>query len=195
MDLKGIAGPARAWAALRASSVESRFDAVHMTSLTAPVGREYYREALALVGELGMRPLVAHCHLGLGKLSRRTPRRAQAQEHLATAMRMYRDMDMWFWLEQVETELGRPGMRRFNGEARAGAARSFPWLWPPRRMIAAMVPPPSGPAIGLAHGGGSTVALSPSVMTAHPSWCQGGVEAWKSRAVDDYLSRIGLGGR
>ena len=39
-DLKGIAGPARAWAALRASSVESRFDALHMTGLTALVGRE-----------------------------------------------------------------------------------------------------------------------------------------------------------
>src|SRR5215831_8884591 len=28
----------------------------------------YYRQALALADELGMRPLVAHCHLGLGKL-------------------------------------------------------------------------------------------------------------------------------
>ncbi len=39
-DLKGITGPARAWAALRASSVESRFDALHTTGLTALVGRE-----------------------------------------------------------------------------------------------------------------------------------------------------------
>jgi class 3 adenylate cyclase len=39
-DLNGIAGPARAWAALRASSVESRFDALHTTSLTALVGRD-----------------------------------------------------------------------------------------------------------------------------------------------------------
>jgi hypothetical protein len=39
-DLKGIAGPARAWAALRASSVESRFEALHTTGLTALVGRE-----------------------------------------------------------------------------------------------------------------------------------------------------------
>jgi tetratricopeptide (TPR) repeat protein len=29
---------------------------------------EYYRQAIALAGELGMRPLVAHCHLGLGTL-------------------------------------------------------------------------------------------------------------------------------
>src|ERR1700726_3258862 len=32
-ELKGIAGPARAWAALRANSVESRFEALHMTGL------------------------------------------------------------------------------------------------------------------------------------------------------------------
>src|SRR5271168_2031639 len=45
-DLKGIAGPTRAWAALRARSVESRFDALHMTNLTALVGREEEFEAL-----------------------------------------------------------------------------------------------------------------------------------------------------
>lgn len=45
-DLKGIAGPARAWATLRASSVESRFDALHTTNLTALVGREEEFEAL-----------------------------------------------------------------------------------------------------------------------------------------------------
>jgi tetratricopeptide (TPR) repeat protein len=64
----------------------------------------YYREALALAGELGMRPLVAHGHLGLGKLSRRTRQREQAQEHLATATMMYREMGMRFWLEQAEAE-------------------------------------------------------------------------------------------
>jgi class 3 adenylate cyclase/predicted ATPase len=39
-DLKGIASPARAWAALRVSSVESRFEALHASGLTALVGRE-----------------------------------------------------------------------------------------------------------------------------------------------------------
>ena len=39
-DLKGVAWPVRAWAALRASSVESRFDALHTTGLTTLVGRE-----------------------------------------------------------------------------------------------------------------------------------------------------------
>ena len=53
-----------------------------------------------------MRPLVAHCHLGLGKLYRRTGKREQAQEHLTTATTMYREMDMRFWLEKAEAELG-----------------------------------------------------------------------------------------
>jgi hypothetical protein len=49
-----------------------------------------------------MRPLVAHCHLGLGKLYRRTDKREQAQEHLTTATTMYREMGMTYWLEKAE---------------------------------------------------------------------------------------------
>ena len=49
-----------------------------------------------------MRPLVAHCHLGLGRLYRRTDEREQAHEHLATATTMYRDMGMTYWLEKAE---------------------------------------------------------------------------------------------
>jgi hypothetical protein len=48
-----------------------------------------------------MRPLIAHCHLGLGKLHRRTGQREQAREHLATATAMYRDMDMTYWLKKA----------------------------------------------------------------------------------------------
>jgi tetratricopeptide (TPR) repeat protein len=65
----------------------------------------FYRGSLALAAELEMRPLVAHCHLGLGKLSRRTGKREQAREHLTTATTMYREMDMRFWLEKTGTEL------------------------------------------------------------------------------------------
>jgi hypothetical protein len=46
-------------------------------------------------------PLVAHCHLGLGKLYRRTGKREQAREHLNTATTMYREMSMTYWLEQT----------------------------------------------------------------------------------------------
>jgi tetratricopeptide (TPR) repeat protein len=65
-------------------------------------------KARGLAARLGMRPLVAHCHLGLGKLYRRTDKLEQAQEHLRTATTMYREMDMTYWLEQAEKvpELG-----------------------------------------------------------------------------------------
>ena len=65
----------------------------------------YYREASERAMKLGLRPLVAHCDFGLGKLYRRTDKRQEAQEHLATAARMYREMDMQFWLEQAEAEV------------------------------------------------------------------------------------------
>jgi class 3 adenylate cyclase/tetratricopeptide (TPR) repeat protein len=65
----------------------------------------HYRDALALAEELEMRPLVAHCHLGLGTLYRRRGKGEQAREHLATAARMYREMDMLFWLEKTEAEM------------------------------------------------------------------------------------------
>jgi class 3 adenylate cyclase/tetratricopeptide (TPR) repeat protein len=64
-----------------------------------------YRQAIALATELGLRPLVAHCHLGLGKLYRRTGNREPAQQYLTTATTMFREMDMPFWLEQAEAEL------------------------------------------------------------------------------------------
>jgi class 3 adenylate cyclase len=46
-EIKGVAGPVRAWAALRASSVESRFEALHSGGLTALVGREEELELLS----------------------------------------------------------------------------------------------------------------------------------------------------
>jgi predicted ATPase len=68
-----------------------------------------YREAMARAEELAMRPLVAHCYLGLGKLYRRTSQREQAQEHLTIATTMYRKMGMTYWLEQAEAEMNGPG--------------------------------------------------------------------------------------
>jgi class 3 adenylate cyclase/tetratricopeptide (TPR) repeat protein len=67
--------------------------------------QNHYHEGLAQASELGMRPLVAHCHLGLGKLYRRTDKREQAREHLATATTMYREMGMTYWLEKAEAEV------------------------------------------------------------------------------------------
>jgi hypothetical protein len=53
-----------------------------------------------------MRPLIAHCHLCLGKPYARTCRREPAQGHLRMAATMYREMDMRFWLDQTEAEMG-----------------------------------------------------------------------------------------
>ncbi len=66
---------------------------------------QHYRHALGVAEELGMRPLAAHCHLGLGKLYRRTDKREQAQEHLSTATTMYREMGMTYWLEKADSEM------------------------------------------------------------------------------------------
>jgi class 3 adenylate cyclase/tetratricopeptide (TPR) repeat protein len=68
-----------------------------------------YESALALADALGIRPLVAHCHFGLGKLYRRTGDHQQAQEHLTTATTMYCEMEMRFWLKKAEAEMSRPG--------------------------------------------------------------------------------------
>jgi tetratricopeptide (TPR) repeat protein len=79
--------------------------AIHPDRFDAESGEAHYENALALAEPRGMRPLVAHCHLGLGKLYRRTGKREQAQEHVATATTMYRDMGMTYWLEQAEAEM------------------------------------------------------------------------------------------
>jgi hypothetical protein len=65
----------------------------------------YYGEAFRSASTLGMRPLVAHCHLGLGKLYRRTGKEREAKEHLTTARMMDREMGMPYWLEQAEAEM------------------------------------------------------------------------------------------
>ena len=66
---------------------------------------QHYCQALAIANELDLRPLIAHCHLGIGKLYRRSGRRREAQEQLATSTAMYREMGMSYWLEQAETDM------------------------------------------------------------------------------------------
>jgi tetratricopeptide (TPR) repeat protein len=65
----------------------------------------YYRQALALAEELGMRPLVAHCHHGLGRLYCQTGRVEPARTALVAAIDLYRAMDMTFWLPEAEATL------------------------------------------------------------------------------------------
>jgi tetratricopeptide (TPR) repeat protein len=66
--------------------------------------KQAHQAALALADELGMRPLIAHCHFGLAKLHAKSGEREEAREHLATAATMYREMGMQFWLAQAELE-------------------------------------------------------------------------------------------
>ena len=65
----------------------------------------HYRQALALAEELGMRPLQAHCHRGLGTLYATIGQQEQARTELSAAIGLYRAMDMTFWLPQTEAAL------------------------------------------------------------------------------------------
>ena len=65
----------------------------------------YYHDALTLASELGMRPLVAHCHFHLGRLCRKADQQERAREHLTTATTMYREMGMRLWQDLAETEM------------------------------------------------------------------------------------------
>lgn len=78
--------------------------ATHTDRFDAETGESCYRQALALAEPRGMRPVVGHCHLGLGKLYRRIGKQEEARTHLAMAIAMYREMDMSFYLKQVEAE-------------------------------------------------------------------------------------------
>ena len=66
-----------------------------------------YRQAMNIADELGLRPILAHCHLGLGKLYGRVAKREEACAHLTTAAAMCRDMGMRFWLVQAEEAASR----------------------------------------------------------------------------------------
>jgi tetratricopeptide (TPR) repeat protein len=79
--------------------------AAHRAPLQVEQAEACYQQALALADELGMRPLLAHCHYGLGMLSARLGRPAQARAALSAAIEMYHAMDMTFWLPQAEAAL------------------------------------------------------------------------------------------
>jgi hypothetical protein len=58
---------------------------------------------LAAARELGMQPLVAHCHFGLGRLAAPGSQGARDAAHLETAARLFTEMGMTFWLQQVKS--------------------------------------------------------------------------------------------
>ena len=64
-----------------------------------------YQPARGLAEALGMRPLQAHCHRGLGMLYATVDQREQARTALTMAIEMYRGIEMTFWLPQTEVAL------------------------------------------------------------------------------------------
>ena len=78
--------------------------ASHPDHFEADSAAAHYQAALTLAQSRGMRPLVAHCHLGLGRLYHRSGNSEHARQHLATAKNMYSEMGMKFWLRQVDIE-------------------------------------------------------------------------------------------
>jgi DNA-binding NtrC family response regulator/predicted ATPase len=79
--------------------------AAHRTPPQIKTAECHYRQALTLAEALGMRPLQAHCHLGLGTLYAKAVMREQARAELATAIELYQAMEMAFWLPQAESAL------------------------------------------------------------------------------------------
>jgi class 3 adenylate cyclase/tetratricopeptide (TPR) repeat protein len=77
----------------------------HADSPAVAQAAAHYRQALALAEELGMRPLQAHCHHGLGRLYGQTGRGEEARAEVSAAIVLYRAMDMTFWLLQAEATL------------------------------------------------------------------------------------------
>jgi tetratricopeptide (TPR) repeat protein len=74
-------------------------------SLDIGKAEDNYRQALAIAEELGMRPLIAHCHVGLGKLYRRINKKEKAKVHLSDGIALMRQMEMGLWLQRAEAEL------------------------------------------------------------------------------------------
>jgi len=89
-----------AWALWLLGEIAMRRDPPDVVSAEA-----HYQQALALAEELGMRPLLAHCYLGLGQLYCQTDQREQARTELSTAIALYQAMNMAFWLPQAEAAL------------------------------------------------------------------------------------------
>jgi tetratricopeptide (TPR) repeat protein len=90
----------QAYALRLLGDIVAQFDPLDLNQATA-----YYRQALALADELGMRPLRAHCHFGLGGLYIKAAQREQARAELSAAIELYRAMEMTFWLPQVEAAM------------------------------------------------------------------------------------------
>ena len=86
-DLKGIEGPERVWAVLRANSVDSRFDAFHTAGITELVGRQEELELLlrrwtkAVTGEGQVVLLSGEPGIGKSRLTAALLERLSTESH------------------------------------------------------------------------------------------------------------------
>jgi class 3 adenylate cyclase/tetratricopeptide (TPR) repeat protein len=99
-----IGQPFHTWVPRVLAEIASAEDPTDTGKATA-----YYLDAIQRGTTAGLRPQVAHCHLGLGKLYRRTGKHEQAREHLTNAATMYREMGMTYWLEKSAAEMAEVG--------------------------------------------------------------------------------------
>ncbi len=90
---------------------------------------------MALAEGLGMRPRVAHCHLGLGRLHGRTGDVVRAGEHMTTAATMYRKLDMGFWLVKAEAELPPPPQELALNRVELGPGSRAQWRCSEREAL------------------------------------------------------------
>jgi tetratricopeptide (TPR) repeat protein len=90
----------RAWA-LRLAAEAAVADGLESADRAA----EHYRVALALATDVGMRPLQAHCRLGLGRLYCRIGRADDARVQLSAAIAQFEDLEMALWLPEARSEL------------------------------------------------------------------------------------------
>jgi len=78
---------------------------IHSRAGSLETAEAHYEKAMAVASELGMAPLVAHCHLGLGRSYGRAKRGEPAHDHLARAADLYRSLEMPFWIRETEGTL------------------------------------------------------------------------------------------
>ena len=88
-----------AWACRLVGEIASNRDSVQLETAVS-----HYQQALTVAKELGMRPLIAHCHLGIGRVLAKTVQIEQARDHLTNASTLFQSMSMQYWLERVHVD-------------------------------------------------------------------------------------------